>query len=420
MLALVAVGLGVVYGASRTFVPQEPQGTDFHKERVWAWLNPKCFATEADVRNFKDYLLSQYQCLDFNEKREKIYQRPNIDGLSSVWSLWLELNHAASNFDCLTANISLPSDIAAECIANIFYEPLEHTQVCKDQSRSIIGGDLWNLDLLDGNENNLYQFWDYGNDQAVEAIILDTDVDAFHTEFVGLNIVNLFNGDMDPRTSQNHGTHVAGTVSGHIVGGAKETDFSYYPVCQLGSSCAWSDIEGGYEAAISLMLSNPNVRYVINFSVGGSRNSLNDPAYTNWGRRINDAGGFWVTSAGNSASNACNFAPAFSDWAISVGSYSENKQPTTWFTNFGSCVNTFGPGESVYSALPGDAYGYASGTSMASPATASIVVNVLKQSHNMDLDGILSYMKENSFPLLNVPSGWLGDNTAATWPRCSD
>ena len=69
-------------------------------------------------------------------------------------------------------------------------------------------------------------------------------------------------------------------------------------MCQLGSSCAWSDIEGGYEAAIALMLANPDTRYVINFSVGGARTILNEEPYDNWGMRIEAAGGFWVTSAG--------------------------------------------------------------------------------------------------------------------------
>lgn len=399
--------------AGRNFEPQHP-GMDYNKNRVWFWLNPKCFAQESDVRSFKDYLLSKYECIDFDENRKKIYKHP-ISNNSNVWSLWLELDNDFWNFECLNNNITLPKNIISECITNVYYEPLQHIDQTGNCATQPASNELWSLDLMDGVQNNLYQYFEFETTpQPVEAIVLDTDVDSFHVEFVGINTNNLFTGNLNPQTSQNHGTHVAGTVVGSRVGGAKNTNLNYYATCQLGSSCAWSDIEGGYEAAIALMLANPNTKYVINYSVGGSRTALNEAAYNNWGQRIQNSGNFWVTSAGNSAADACNFAPAFSTYAIAVGAFSQGYVPTTRFTNYGSCVDSWAPGEMVWSATPGDGYGYSSGTSMASPNIAALVVNLIKNDPTLTLSQIKTKLYEDAVPLVNVPS-YFGECRGAYW-----
>lgn len=87
------------------------------------------------------------------------------------------------------------------------------------------------------------------------------------------------------------------------------------------------------------MNANPNNIYVINYSVGGPKTADSEIAYDDWGRRIEAAGGFWVTSASNEASDACDFAPAYTEYAITVGAYAINRQPS-FFSNYGPCVDT--------------------------------------------------------------------------------
>jgi len=412
---LLVIGTIAVYGDSRNFSPKVIEGGEHHKLRVWAWLNPKCFETETNVREFKDFLVSNYECIAFNEERETIYQTPTPNG-DKAWSLWLELNSYPRhyNFECLDQNVTLPRHIQSECIQNVYYEPIQHIdQSCQDQAT---GSELWSLDLMDGFQDNLYKHRVLGGN--VEAIVLDTGVDEAHVEFSLLEVTNLFTGTPSPTMSLNHGTHVAGTVVGSVVGGSKGTALNWYPVCQQGGSCSWSDIEGGYEAAIALMQANPSTRYVINYSVGGGKTSFNEQAYDDWGRRIEDAGGFWATSAGNSASDACNFAPAFTNYAVTVGAYSEGRVPTTRFTNYGSCVDTWAPGEFVWSATPGDGYGYSSGTSMSSPNTAALIINIIKENPSYTLSQVKAYLDQNSFGLLNVP-GYFGNNVRGSyWASC--
>ena len=152
------------------------------------------------------------------------------------------------------------------------------------------------------------------------------------------------------------------------------------------------------------MQNNPiNHKYVINYSVGGSRTATNEAVYNAWSVRIATEGNFWVTSAGNNAANACNYAanacnyaPAFSDYAISVGSYSQGYIPTTRFTNYGPCVNAWVPGEFVWSATPGDGYGYSSGTSMASPNICALVINLIKENPSRCIIYLVHKQKNNN------------------------
>lgn len=431
MLAVATVLLALANGDSRTFTPEIPEGLphEYHKERVWVHANTKCFETVDDVRELKDFLLTKYECLDFDEKRRStIYEAPGVG--YRFWSLWFEKEGDHDDFECLSQNVTLPNKLQSECIANVYYEPLQHLQqrggVCRDQGTS---SQFWATDILDGSLNLQYRYDDMSDSStSVQGIILDTDVDPVHVEFQGLEYRSLFVGTPSPSTTQQHGTHVTGSMVGATVGGSKgwrssggglpapepNTNFVWYPVCQLGSSCAWSDIEAGYNAAITLMLEIPTTKYVINFSVGGSRTASNEISYNEFGRRIQEAGGFWVTSAGNSASDSCSFAPAFTEYAITVGSYASNQQPSS-FSNYGSsCTDTWGPGSSVWSTLPGGGYGTMSGTSMASPNVASIVMNILKEDSTRTLAQIKSYLSTNSEPLIGVPTSW-GTTRRSYW-----
>eukprot|EP01084_Bolivina_argentea_P141893 249306_1 len=385
----------------RNFSPQPPSKLSFNQDRIWIHLNPKCFSTQSSVHDFKTHLLNEYPCISYNEQRKTIYKHP-LSANYSVWSLWFEKR---TNFDCLNTTIDLPPTVLSACVDNIFYEPLQSLTAGADScgvQGTKQGLDLWSLDILDGKFDDVYIYpeWDTTDDTvsgtSVEAIILDTMVDADHVEFEGLDTANLFTGTLNPDTSYLHGTHVAGTVVGHDVGGAKNTKLRYYPVCQSNSGCAWSDIEGGYNTAIEYMKSGDGkTRYVINYSVGGRRDVLTSRAYIAWGKQINKAGGIWVTSAGNSDADACEFSPAFTEQALTVGAYDVNTQ-AAWFSNYGECVDTWGPGVLVESASPGGGYEPLSGTSMSSPNIAAMVVNLLKENGELDLDDIKEYMNKNA------------------------
>ena len=105
-------------------------------------------------------------------------------------------------------------------------------------------------------------------------------------------------------------------------------------------------------------------RCVANMSLGGGRSDALNRAVAD----AADAGVVMVVAAGNHNADACEYSPARSTHAITVGS-TTRRDRYSWFSNYGACVDLYAPGSDVVSAgtaSPSEARSL-SGTSMASP-----------------------------------------------------
>ena len=81
-----------------------------------------------------------------------------------------------------------------------------------------------------------------------------------------------------------------------------------------------------------------------------------------------DTGLHVAVAAGNDNKDACNYSPAAAEKAITVGA-STLQDARAYFSNFGKCVDVFGPGLSIKSTwnTHNTSTNIISGTSMASP-----------------------------------------------------
>jgi subtilisin family serine protease len=88
-------------------------------------------------------------------------------------------------------------------------------------------------------------------------------------------------------------------------------------------------------------------------------------------RRAVADGVTFAIAAGNDSRNACNYSPARTAEAITVGSTTSSDARSS-FSNFGTCVDIFAPGTSITSAWHTSATATItiSGTSMATPHVA--------------------------------------------------
>merc|ERR1719220_2601164 len=96
-------------------------------------------------------------------------------------------------------------------------------------------------------------------------------------------------------------------------------------------------------------------------------------------------------AAGNSNLDACGFSPAFVPSAITVGS-TDSTDARSYFSNYGTCVDIWGPGSSVLSAAHTSDTGTAtfSGTSMACPHVSGAAALVLGADNSKNPQKVIS------------------------------
>ena len=205
-----------------------------------------------------------------------------------------------------------------------------------------------------------------GTVSNVNAYIIDTGIDAAHTD---LNVVGHVNFAGGPnRDCHGHGTHVAGTVAAKdnaidVVGVASGAPLTGVKV--LG--CNGSGSNSGVIAGIDWVTANAVKPAVANMSLGGGVSQAIDDAV----RRSAASGVFYALAAGNDGADACSHSPAragagTNNGIMTVGA-TDSADKEASFSNYGTCVDIWAPGVSVVSTRKGGGTTTMSGTSMASP-----------------------------------------------------
>ena len=223
--------------------------------------------------------------------------------------------------------------------------------------------------------------------QNVIIAILDTGIDVNHPDLADkiVSSVNFTDSSTAYANGQSHGTHVAGiaaaiTNNGVGIAGLGRNS-SLMNVKVLG------DTGYGYYSWIAqgIIWAADHGANVINLSLGGSTASptLENAVNYAWSKGV-----VVVAAAGNNGSTS-PFYPADYTNCISVAATDSNDALASW-SNHGSWVNVAAPGASIYSCIPGNQYGYMSGTSMASPHVAGLCGLVFSVANDTNGNGKLN------------------------------
>lgn len=226
----------------------------------------------------------------------------------------------------------------------------------------------WGLDRIDQRNRPLNGQYVYSVTASnVRVYVIDSGVLASHTQFGGrvLAGVTAINDGRGSSDCNGHGTHVAGTVAGSTFGVAKQARI--VPVRVFG--CTGGSANSTIIAGIDWVAANRVLPAVANLSLGGPASTAIDNATVN----LINRGVTVVVAAGNENQNACNVSPARVSNAITVGATTSTDARAS-FSNFGSCVNIFAPGQAITSAwhTSNTATNTINGTSMAAPHVAGV------------------------------------------------
>lgn len=253
----------------------------------------------------------------------------------------------------------------------------------------------WGTDRIDQRALPLDDtFTTTATGKGVKAYVVDTGIDAAHSEFGG-RVVNGFDAVGDGRGGMDcngHGTHVAGTVGGAASGVAQDASLVNVRVLNCEGRGTWAGILAGFDW-VAKDAARSATPAVLNASLGGARSSAVDAAVES----VADAGVLPVVAAGNDDRDACDVSPAAADGVVTVGA-SDRQDRETSFSNWGSCLELYAPGADIVSARLGGGTVSLNGTSMASPHVAGIAALYKQENPSASPAAVARWLTDTATP----------------------
>ncbi|TGE29129.1 S8 family serine peptidase [Hymenobacter metallicola] len=209
------------------------------------------------------------------------------------------------------------------------------------------------------------------------AWVIDTGIDLTHPDLnvdAGRSKSFLTSGAnyASPNDGNGHGTHVAGTIAAKnntigVVGVAANA--TVVAVRVLDSRGSGSN--SGVIAGVDYVGANGKAGDVANMSLGGGVSQALDDAVL----RASAGGVLFALAAGNETDDANNHSPARVNGA-NIYTISAMNNTDSWasFSNFGTPVDYCMPGVSIQSTWLSGGYNTISGTSMATPHMAGVLL----------------------------------------------
>ncbi|MDP8206832.1 MAG: S8 family serine peptidase [Candidatus Electryonea clarkiae] len=236
---------------------------------------------------------------------------------------------------------------------------------------------------------------------------VDDDGNGYIDDIHGWDAVE-WDGDPSPSAGVIHGTHVAGLAGAshdNGIGVSGVAPGAQIMALRIGSG---SSFQAGPDA-YAIVYAIENGVDIISMSYGGTQASMLEKDVMDYAA---SQGVVTIAAAGNNGRNEANY-PAAYPGVISVGATDANNNLSS-LSNWGRWVDIAAPGEGIFSTIP-TGYGYASGTSMATPIIAGIAGLIIANEPGISPGEVRSRLMFGSMALYPVSLDYISNGAASAW-----
>ena len=227
--------------------------------------------------------------------------------------------------------------------------------------------------------------------EVVGRICADDPKYGIVVEAIGASDEDLVLPDNDPMDRQGHGTLVSGiigAVSNNGIGiSGIAPDCRIMPVRAGYKTASGDGVFESVDAANAIIYAADNGASILNLSWGdGFPSSIIADALA----YAASNGLLICAAAGNESTSDFLYPAALENEAIIAVGATDSLDEKAGYSNYGTWVDVSAPGTSIYTTELNNSYGYASGTSMATPYVAGMAAMIMGHYPDLSISGVKS------------------------------
>lgn len=213
--------------------------------------------------------------------------------------------------------------------------------------------------------------------ENVDVYVVDSGIDATHSEFSHTTVNNLFSYDSDFTPTNGHGTGVASVIGGNTLGISKNVKLHNVKI-PTGTSTTYSVLLAAFDAILNHH--DASKVAIVNCSWTVPKSLILDTKIT----ELQNDNLVVVAAAGNTGTAADNYSPVGLNSVLGVGASDAYDRVISWGvgaqSNWGPEVDLFAPGIDVVVANMGGTTTEVSGTSIAAGVASGVAAQYIVEN----------------------------------------